>query len=126
MDTLTFLNVTALTTIMLSMGLQVTLRAVVDSARPAGVVSFGLVANYVLVPAVTVALLALVQPDPMVSVGFFILAVCPGAPVGPPLTGIAKGNVALSISLMVILAGLSAILAPALLSMASARIAPDR
>ena len=33
--------------------------------------------------------------DPMVSVGFLILASCPGAPVGPPMTAIARGDVAL-------------------------------
>ena len=52
----------------------------------------------------------------MVSVGFLLLAVCPGAPVGPPFVGIAKGNVPAAIGHMVVLAGLSAPLAPALLS----------
>ena len=82
----------------------------------------GLFANYVLVPAVTFGLLCVFQANPMVSVGFFILAACPGAPVGPPITAIAKGDVPWSIGMMLILAVLSAILSPALLSVL---LAPD-
>ena len=73
-------------------------------------------ANYVCVPAVTVGLLILFHPaDPMVSAGFLILAVCPGAPFGPPCTRIAKGNVATAVGVMVLLAGSSAVAAPLLL-----------
>jgi BASS family bile acid:Na+ symporter len=52
----------------------------------------------------------------MVAAGFLILAVCPGAPYGPPFVAIAKGNVPVAVGLMVILAGSSAIIAPILLS----------
>jgi BASS family bile acid:Na+ symporter len=118
------LNVTALVAIMVSMGLQVRFEAVLASTRPALRVVLGLFANYVLVPAVTVGLLNLFQADAMVSAGFLILAVCPGAPVGPPVTGIARGNVPWAIGMMVILAGSSALLSPVLLSMLLHRIAP--
>jgi BASS family bile acid:Na+ symporter len=119
------LNVTALVTIMLSMGLQVRLEDLLASARPTHRLVLGLVANYVLVPIVTQGLLYLFRANPMVSVGFFVLAVCPGAPVGPPITAIARGNVPWSIGIMVILAGLSALLSPALLSLLLGRIAPE-
>ena len=92
---------------------------------PSRLLVLGLIANYVIVPAVTVGLLLLFQADPMVSAGFLILAVCPGAPLGPPITAIAKGDVPWAISLMLILAGLSAFLSPALLSVLLTRIAPD-
>jgi BASS family bile acid:Na+ symporter len=51
----------------------------------------------------------------MVAAGFLILAVCPGAPYGPPFAALARGNVGAAVGLMVILAGSSAILAPVLL-----------
>jgi BASS family bile acid:Na+ symporter len=121
----TLLNITALVTIMLSMGLQVRFEAVIASTRPVLPVVLGLVANYVLVPAVTLGLLRLFQAEPLVSVGFFVLAVCPGAPIGPPVTRIAKGNVPWAIGLMVILAGSSAVLSPALLSGILTWIAPE-
>jgi bile acid:Na+ symporter, BASS family len=119
------LNVTALVTIMLSMGMQVRFEAVVASARRTRLLVLGLLANYVLVPAVTLGLLFLFQTNPLVSVGFLILAVCPGAPLGPPFTGVARGDVPWSIGMMVILAGLSAILSPVLLSVLLARMAPE-
>jgi BASS family bile acid:Na+ symporter len=72
-------------------------------------------ANYVCVPAATVGLLVMFRAEPMVAAGFLVLAVCPGAPYGPPFSAIANGNVAVAVGSMVILAGSSAILAPILL-----------
>jgi BASS family bile acid:Na+ symporter len=122
---ITLLNVTALVTVMLSMGLQVKFEEVLASARPARLMVMGLLANYALVPAVTLGLLLVFQANPMVSAGFFILAACPGAPVGPPITAIARGDVPWAVSMMLILAGLSAILTPVLLGVFLARIAPE-
>ncbi len=128
MDTqklVSLINVTALVAIMLSMGLQVTIADVIAAARSARRVTLGLIANYVLVPAVTLLLLELFEPLPLVAVGFLILAVCPGAPVAPPATALARGNVPWSIGLMVILGGLSAILSPALLGLLMPRFVPE-
>ncbi len=73
-------------------------------------------ANYLCVPLITVGLLILLHPaDPTVPVGFLILAVCPGAQFGPSCTKLARGNTALSVGLMLMLAGSSAIVAPILL-----------
>ena len=119
------LNVTALVAIMLSMGLKVNVDEVVASARPARRLMLGLVANYMIVPAITIGLLYVFQADPMVSVGFFILAACPGAPVGPPITGIARGEIPFAIGMMLILAALSALLSPGLLSVFLAATGPE-
>ena len=119
------LNVSALVTIMLSMGLQVTFEDVLLSARRPRQLLLGLFSNYVLVPVVTLGLLCIFQANPMVSVGFMILAACPGAPVGPQITAVARGNVPWAVGMMLTLAGLSAILSPALLSVLLARLAPD-
>jgi bile acid:Na+ symporter, BASS family len=73
-------------------------------------------ANYVLVPTAAILLLYLFQTAPMVSAGFFLVAVCPAAPFAPPLTARAKGDVHVSVGLTVILTASSAILAPILLS----------
>ena len=50
------------------------------------------------------------------AAGFLLVAVCPAASFAPPLTAMAKGNVPVSVGLMVVLAGSSAILAPLLLT----------
>jgi BASS family bile acid:Na+ symporter len=69
-------------------------------------------------------LLHLFQPNPMVSVGFLILACCPGAPVGPPVTAVARGDVPWAVGIMLVLAGLSALVTPALLGLLSPWVAP--
>jgi BASS family bile acid:Na+ symporter len=116
LDRLTNVLVTiTLIEMMITVGLRVTFAEIAETARNWRMVARGALANYVLVPAVTVALLLLVQPHPLVAAGFLVLAVCPGAPYGPPFTRIANGNVPMAVGLMVILAGSSAVVSPLLL-----------
>jgi BASS family bile acid:Na+ symporter len=119
------LTLAGLIAIMLAMGLKVTFAEVLDSVRKPRLVVLCLLANFVLVPAVTIGLLFLIDPDQMVWVGFVILAVCPGAPAGPPFTAIARGDVPSAIGQMVVLAGLSALASPALLALLLAQMMPD-
>ncbi len=102
---------------MVTIGLGVTFADLVGVAKNWRLVVRAALANYVCVPGAAVVLLLLFKANPLVAAGFLILAVCPGAPYGPPFTAIAKGNVPVSIGLMVILAGSSAILAPILLQL---------
>jgi BASS family bile acid:Na+ symporter len=105
----------ALVELMLTIGLGATVKDVLAVAKDwRGVVRAG-VANYVLVPAATIGLLWAFHAQPMVAAGFMVMAVCPGAPFGPPFTAIAKGDVSRAVGLMVLLAGSSALLAPLLL-----------
>jgi BASS family bile acid:Na+ symporter len=108
------LNVT-LIEMMVAIGLGVTLGDLSQVARNWWLIARSAVANYVVVPALAVGLLLLFNPHPMVSVGFLILAVCPGAPYGPPFTAIARGNMPIAVGMMAVLAGSSALLAPLLL-----------
>jgi bile acid:Na+ symporter, BASS family len=100
---------------MVLVGLRVTFADLASIAKNGRQVARAAVANYVLVPAMTVALLLLFHVDAMVAAGFLVLAVCPGAPYGPPFAGIARANVPLAVGLMAILAGTSTIISPALL-----------
>ena len=97
-------------------GLGVRLTDVVGAAKDGQQLLGAGLANYVAVPAAAVTLILLVDADPLVAAGILILAVCPGAPYGPPLTALARGTTATSVGLMVILAGSSVVLAPLLLS----------
>lgn len=100
---------------MVAIGLRVTVAELLVVTRNWALVARGILANYLCVPSVTVALLLLFDASPMVAAGFVILAACPGAPYGPPFTAIAKGDVAVAVGLMVLLAGSSALVAPLLL-----------
>lgn len=109
------LVVVALVELMAAIGLGVKFADVVGVVANGRLLVQAAIANYVLVPAIAVGLLLLVRPAPMVAAGFLIAAVCPGAPYGPPLTTMAKGNVTASVGLMVVLAASSALAAPLLL-----------
>lgn len=101
---------------MAAIGLGVRIAELIAVARNGRLVFQAGLANYICVPAITVGLLILFHPaDPLVPAGFLILAVCPGAPFGPPCTRIARGDVAAAVGLMVFLAATSAIAAPVLL-----------
>lgn len=100
---------------MVAIGLGVSIKDVLRVAADWRLVGKAAVASYVCVPAAAVGLLILFKADRFVAVGFLIAAVCPGAPYGPPFTAMAKGNVIVSVGLMVILAASSALAAPLLL-----------
>jgi BASS family bile acid:Na+ symporter len=101
---------------MVAIGLGVSFTELAAVARNWRLVTKAALANYLCVPVVTVGLLILFHPaDPMVSAGFLILAVCPGAPFAPGCTKLANGNMPVAVGLMVMLAGSSAIAAPVLL-----------
>jgi BASS family bile acid:Na+ symporter len=100
---------------MITVGLGVSFSDVLGVAKSWRLVARALVGNYILVPSAAVGLLLLFHANAMVAAGFLIVAVCPGAPYGPPFTALAKGNVTLAVGLMFILAGSSAVIAPLLL-----------
>jgi bile acid:Na+ symporter, BASS family len=101
---------------MMAIGLGVSISDVARVLTSASLVTRAALANYIIVPAIALLLLFLFQAQPMVAAGLLLAAVCPGAPYAPPLTGFAKGNVSVSVGLMVLLAASSAFLAPLLLA----------
>lgn len=114
-----------LVAVMLAMGLKAPLADVLQAVRRTRLLVCALVANFVLVPLVTVGLLRWFQAAPMISAGFLILSVCPGAPVGPLFASLAKADVPVALGLMVILALLSAIVSPALLTLLVGRLTTE-
>jgi BASS family bile acid:Na+ symporter len=101
---------------MFAMGLRLNFTELYDHAAANPRTIFrAFAANYLFVPLLTVAVIRFLPVDGPLAVSFLVLAVCPAAPYGPPFTIFAKGNLTLSVALMVLLAGSSAILAPLLL-----------
>ena len=128
MDVNRLINILAAITLfemMVTIGLGVTVSDVLGVGRNWGLVARAILANYILVPAAAVGLLLLFRANPLVAAGLLVAAVCPGAPYGPPLTAMAKGNVPVSVGLMVILAGSSAVFAPLLLQLLLPLVAGD-
>lgn len=100
---------------MIALGLGVKASDVIAIGKRPNLLFRAMIANYILVPLVAIALLLLFHATPMVAAGFLVAAVCPGAPYAPPFTAMARGNVIIAVGLMVVLAASSAILAPLLL-----------
>lgn len=73
---------------------------VVVARRPAGLV-WGSIAQLALMPAAAFALAWLLPMPPLVAVGLVILAACPGGTSSNLVTYLARGHLALSISLTV-------------------------
>src|SRR5262249_30867839 len=98
-----------------AVGLGVTLTELAAVLSDGRLVAKAAAANYLVVPALTVALIWIVAPAPMVAVGFLLLAACPGAPFIPLCARLAKGDVGAATAVMGLLAASSAVLAPLLL-----------
>ncbi|HZG39412.1 MAG TPA: bile acid:sodium symporter, partial [Nodosilinea sp.] len=92
----------ALFTVMLGMGLGL---RVDDFARvlvyPKAVI-VGLLAQLTMLPMLGLVLASIFPLSPELAVGVMILAACPGGPTSNLVTYLARGNVALSITLTAI------------------------
>lgn len=100
---------------MVAIGLDVTWQELVEVAQRRRLMLSAAFTNYICLPAATLVLLPLLNSRSLTATGFLILAVCPGASYGPPITAFGKGNLPTAVGLMVLLAGSSALLAPLLL-----------
>ena len=108
----------ALFTIMLGMGLGLTLndfkRILLD---PKGVI-VGLGAQLIMLPTVGFILAHLFPLSPELAIGVVIIAVCPGGPTSNLITYLAQGNVALSITLTAISSLMTVFTIPLLVNLA--------
>jgi BASS family bile acid:Na+ symporter len=90
-------------TSMLSVGLSYTVRQIVGPLRSARLVVLALVANFVLVPLLTLAIMRILSLDRELEVGLILLATAAGAPFLVQLVRAAGGDLALSAGLLVLL-----------------------
>jgi bile acid:Na+ symporter, BASS family len=88
---------------MLAMGLGLAVREIVAPLRNVRLIVLSLVANFVLMPFVAIALARVLRLDEAFGVGLLLLGTAAGAPFLPKLAQIAKGNLAFAVGLMVLL-----------------------
>jgi BASS family bile acid:Na+ symporter len=100
---------------MLSMGLSLTMNQIIDPLKDAKLVILALVANFILVPIVAYAITLILPLDEPVSIGLILLSTAAGAPFLPKLVEVAKGNLAFSVGLMVLLMVVTIIYLPLVL-----------
>jgi BASS family bile acid:Na+ symporter len=102
---------------MLAVGLSLTIHEILTPLRNGRLVLLALVANFVLMPLAAVLisrLLVLAQP---LAVALILLGSAAGAPFLPKLAGLAKGNLAFAVGLMVMLMVLTVAYMPVVLPM---------
>jgi BASS family bile acid:Na+ symporter len=88
---------------MLAMGLGLTIHEIIAPLRNIRLIVLSLVANFVLMPFVAIALARVLRLDEAFGVGLLLLGTAAGAPFLPKLAQIAKGNLAFAVGLMVLL-----------------------
>ena len=108
----------ALFIIMLGMGLGLTITDFKRILVEPKAVILGLMAQMILLPLVGVSLASIFSLSPELAVGVMILAACPGGPTSNLVTYLAKGNVALSITLTAISSLLTVFTIPLVVNLA--------
>jgi BASS family bile acid:Na+ symporter len=100
---------------MSGIGLGLTPQQIVAPLRNAKLVVFALIANFLLAPLFAVGIARLLRLDEPFALGLLLLGLAAGAPFMPKIVGIAKGDLALSVGLMVLLMVGTTIFLPVLL-----------
>jgi predicted Na+-dependent transporter len=100
---------------MMSMGLTLTLPQITAPLKNVRLVILALVANFILVPALAYGITLLFSLDEPIEIGLILLSTAAGAPFLPKLAGAAKGNLAFSVGLMVLLMVVTIIYLPLVL-----------
>jgi predicted Na+-dependent transporter len=111
-------NVGILTFVVASMaalGLSLTINQILTPLRNGRLVIMALLANFVLVPALAFAIKALIPMEEGYAIGLILLATAAGAPFLPKLVQVAKGAIALSVGIMVLLMVATVIYVPMVL-----------
>jgi len=89
----------ALAIVMLGMGLSLVPEDFKRITRDPKAVAVGTVCQILLLPLIGASIALVVPMQPEIAVGLIVLAVCPGGPSSNLVTYLAKGDVALSVTL---------------------------
>lgn len=110
---------------MVAAGLGLGVREIAAPLRRGRLVALAVVANFVVAPAVAFALTRLVPLDRAYAVGLLLLGGAAGAPFLPKLAELAKGDLAFSVGLMLVLMVGSVVLMPITLPLLIPGLSPD-
>lgn len=99
-------------------GLGLSVKEISDPLKKIKITASVLIANFLLIPALAVALSSLFNLDYGLKAGLLIVACCAGAPFLPRLIIKAHGNIPHTVGVMVLLIGVTVVYAPAVLPFA--------
>lgn len=98
---LLFLNI-ALAFVMFGVALDIKVAHFTDLLKKPKSAIVGFVSQTFLLPAFTFILVILINPSPTIALGMIMVAACPGGNISNFISSMAKGNVALAVSLTAI------------------------
>lgn len=110
-ESLWVLNIT-LAIIMFGIALGITLDDFKRLFQKPKILFTGVVSQFILLPLVTFIFIKLVNPMPSIALGMMLVAACPGGNISNFLSQLAKGNVALSVSLTAFSTLISLVMTP--------------
>ncbi|MEB3256226.1 MAG: bile acid:sodium symporter family protein [Synechococcaceae cyanobacterium] len=108
----------ALALVMLGMGLTLTPADFLRLLRRPRAVGLGLLCQMLVLPALTLLILRLVPMAPPIAVGLVVVALCPVGPASTLITYLARGDVALAVSLTALSSALAVLTIPPLTNQA--------
>lgn len=100
---------------MAALGLELTLKMVIEPLSDLFLLTKVVVVNFLVVPALAYLIVVIVPLGEGFRIGLILLATAAGAPFLPKLVQVAKGRVAMSVGVMVILMVLTVIYVPLVL-----------
>lgn len=98
-------------------------KRIIDSPRKA---IAGCISQYLVLPLVTYLLVIVVNPCPSIALGIFLLGSCPGGNMSNFLSSLAKGNVALSVTLSVFQTVLAPLMTPITFALCAGNYGPTQ
>lgn len=104
----------SLAVIMLSLGIGLEVEDFTRVARRGRAFAVGALCQMVALPLVALAVLGLLDLPPEMATGVFLLALCPGGVTSNILSKLARGDVALSVSLTAVMSLVSILTVPVL------------
>lgn len=116
---LTVLVPLAMFTLMLGLGSTLNTRALAEALKNKSVLTMGLVAQIVIVPACAAIVVIFIDMPNEFKLGIMLLACCPGGTTSNLFTHLGKGNLALSVALTTFSSLLVIITMPIILSVSS-------
>lgn len=102
---------------LLAMGMGLTIAEFGGALRRVRILALGLVVNFVVIPAFMLLLVKVFAIEGPVAVGLLLCVLAPGNGVGTLLVDYARGDVGLSVGLMLVLTFFSVVLTPILLGL---------
>jgi predicted Na+-dependent transporter len=125
-QTLPFVALAFLVTVMFSTGLDLTVRQIIEPLRDKRLLASSLAANVVVIPLIAVVIARLIPMGEAMRIGIVLYALGAGTETGPKLVQIAKGNAGFAVALLALLASITVIFLPSVISLVAPEVHVDR